>query len=181
MKFLWIIMLCLPMQLWAHGGEDHSEDEAKSAVTAQVNAGSRAYANSELFELVLVAPAAGSEGQPLSIYLDYFADNSPVADAVIELDVAGFTGTATMVQPGFYQLKTPPFKPERHAITLTIEAGEDIDLLNTELDLSPVSSEVPHDHSWTEYSTQLWFALGVLLLGLVFWRLASGRAQGEKS
>lgn len=181
MKFLWIILFCLPLQLWAHGGEDHGEEEQKTAAAMPASSGSRAYASSELFELVLVAPAAGSAEQQLSIYLDYFADNSPVEGAVIELDLAGFTGKATMVQPGFYQLKTPALKAERHSVTLTIEAGEDLDLLTTALDLTPASIEVPHDHSWTEYSTQLWFAVGILLFALVVWRLASSRRQGELS
>lgn len=178
MKFLWFIIFCLPLQLWAHGGEDHSDEEKKPAAPTAASSGSRAYASSELFELVLVAPAAGSAEQQLSIYLDYFADNSPVADAVIELDAAGFSGKATMVQPGFYQLKTAALLPQRHAVTLTIEAGDNLDLLTTELDLTPISTEVPHDHSWTEYSSQLWLVLGVLVLALVFWRLASRRSQG---
>lgn len=180
MKFLWFVMFCLPLQLWAHGGEDHGDEDKKPVAPAATSSGSRAYASSELFELVLVAPAAGSAEQQLSIYLDYFADNSPVTGAVIELDAAGFNGKATMVQPGFYQLKTPVLLAQRHAVTLTIEAGDDIDLLTTELDLTPVSTEVPHDHSWTEYSSQLLLALGVLVLALVFWRLASRRSQGAK-
>ena len=179
MKFLWILIFCLPLQLWAHDGEDHS-DEKKPAAPATNSSGSRAYASSELFELVLVAPAAGSAEQQLSIYLDYFADNSPVEGAVIELDTAGFSGKATMVQPGFYQLKAAALLPQRHAVTLTIEVGDDIDLLTTELDLTPVSAEVPHNHSWTEYSSKLWLALGLLVMALIFWRLASRRQRGAK-
>jgi len=177
MKFLWLIIFCLPLQLWAHGGEDHGDEEKKPAAQAAASSGSRAYASSELFELVLVAPAGGSAEQQLSIYLDYFADNSQVANAVIELDFAGFSGKATMVQPGFYQLKVPALKAERHNVTLTIEAGDELDLLTTELDLTPISTEIPHNHSWTEYSAQLLLALGVLVLALVFWRLATRRSQ----
>lgn len=180
MKFLWLILLCLPLQLWAHGGEDHGEEEQKTAAAMPASTGSRAYASSELFELVLVAPAAGSEGQPIDIYLDYFADNSQVAGAVIELDLAGFSGKATMVQPGFYQLKAPALKAERHNVTLTIEAGDNLDLLTAELDLTPISTEIVHDHSWTEYSSQLLLALGVLVLALLFWCLATRRSQGAK-
>ncbi|MCT6701037.1 hypothetical protein [Rheinheimera sp. 4Y26] len=180
MKFFWFILFCLPLQLWAHGGEDHGDEEQKTAAVMPASTGSRAYASSELFELVLVAPAAGTDGQLIDIYLDYFADNSQVEGAVIELDLAGFSGKATMVQPGFYQLKAPALKAERHSITLTIEAGDNLDLLTTELDLTPASTEVPHDHSWTEYSSQLLLALGVLVLALLFWRLASRRSQEAK-
>ena len=64
MKFLWIILFCLPLQLWAHGGEDHGEEEQKTTAAMPASSGSRAYASSELFELVLEeVRASGLEEQ----------------------------------------------------------------------------------------------------------------------
>jgi len=180
MKFFWLVLFCLPLQLWAHGDEDHSADGHDKAVknVATMPSNHRAYASSDLFELVLVALPADATEQPLSIYLDHYADNSPVADAIIELDIPGFSGKATMLRPGFYQLKLPALQATRHPVTLTIEAGDALDLLSTELDLTPVSYELPHQHSWTEYRSQLWFAAGLLLLALLIWRLAFTRRAG---
>jgi hypothetical protein len=172
---LTIGLLAAPQHALAHGGEDHG-DEDKAALTLPAEGQSRrAYASSELFELVLVAPEASENNASLQIYLDYYADNSPVKDAVIELSSSAFSGTAKMLQPGLYQLDVKTLPATTHAIALTIEAGDDIDLLNTKLDLTPHSTTVEHQHSWTEYSTQYVIGVGVLLVGLLLWRLSRQR------
>ncbi|MFN6972628.1 MAG: hypothetical protein ACK4NN_17290, partial [Rheinheimera sp.] len=157
----WVMIVSLPLQLFAHNGDDHGDDEKSVQPVALSATGSRAYASSELFELVLVAPAAApSEHSPsvtaqsandagtaqqLTIYLDYFADNSPVADAVIDVDANGFSGKASMLQPGVYQLAVPALQSQRYAISFTIEAGDELDLLSTELDLTTTQQELPHE------------------------------------
>lgn len=179
-------LVMAPQQALAHGGEDHG-DEDKAALTLPAEGQSRrAYASSELFELVLVAPEAANSSATLQIYLDYYADNSPVKDAVIELSSSAFSGTAKMLQPGLYQLDVKTLPATTHAIALTIEAGEDIDLLNTKLDLTPQNNTVEHQHSWTEYSTQYVIGVGALLVGLLIWRLSRQRkapdtTTGQKS
>jgi hypothetical protein len=173
-------LLAAPQHALAHGGEDHG-DEDKAALTLPAEGQSRrAYASSELFELVLVAPEAANSSATLQIYLDHYADNSPVKDAVIELSSSAFSGTAKMLQPGLYQLDVKALPPTSHAIALTIEAGDDIDLLNTKLDLTPPSDTVEHQHSWTEYSTQYVIGVGVLLVGLLLWRLSRQRKVNSK-
>ena len=69
----------------------------------------------------------------------------------------------------------------RIPIALTIEAGDDIDLLNTKLDLTPQSDTVEHQHSWTEYSTQYLIAAGVLFVLFFIWRLARQRKVVSKA
>lgn len=178
---LTICLLVAPQHALAHGGEDHG-DEDKAALTLPAEGQSRrAYASSELFELVLVAPEASENNASLQIYLDYYADNSPVKDAVIELSSSAFSGTAKMLQPGLYQLDVKTLPATTHAIALTIEAGDDIDLLNTKLDLTPHSNTVEHQHSWTEYSTQYVIGVGVLLVGLLLWRLSRQRKAAGKT
>lgn len=177
-------LVMAPQHALAHGGEDHSSqergDEDKAALTLPAEGQSRrAYASSELFELVLVAPEAANSSATLQIYLDYYADNSQVKDAVIELSSSAFSGTAKMLQPGLYQLDVKTLPATTHAIALTIEAGDDIDLLNTKLDLTPHSNTVEHQHSWTEYSTQYVIGVGVLLVGLLLWRLSRQRKNAE--
>ena len=180
---LTICLVAAPLHALAHGGEDHGEAD-KAAVTLPAEGQSRrAYASSELFELVLVAPgsADANNSTSLQIYLDHYADNSPVKDAVIELSSSAFSGTAKMLQPGLYQLDVKTLPATTHAIALTIEAGDDIDLLNTKLDLTPHSNVLEHQHSWTEYSTQYVIGVGVLLVGLLVWRLARQRKAAGKT
>ncbi len=182
----WALTICLlvaPQHALAHGGEDHG-DEDKAALTLPAEGQSRrAYASSELFELVLVAPEVSENNADthLQIYLDYYADNSPVKDAVIELSSSAFSGTAKMLQPGLYQLDVKTLPASIHAIALTIEAGDDIDLLNTKLDLTPHSTTVEHQHSWTEYSTQYVIGVGALLVALLLWRLSRQRKTAGKT
>ena len=180
---LTICLVAAPHHALAHGGEDHG-DEDKAALTLPAEGQSRrAYASSELFELVLVAPesANANNNSSLQIYLDHYADNSPVKDAVIELSSSAFSGTAKMLQPGLYQLDVKTLPATTHAIALTIEAGDDIDLLNTKLDLTPQSNIVEHQHSWTEYSTQYVIGVGAVLVGLLLWRLARQRKAAGKT
>ena len=180
---LTICLLAAPQHALAHGGEDHG-DEDKAALTLPAEGQSRrAYASSELFELVLVAPevSENNANSSLQIYLDHYADNSPVKDAVIELSSSAFSGTATMLQPGLYQLDVKTLPATTHAIALTIEAGDEIDLLNTKLDLTPQSNIVEHQHSWTEYSTQYVIGVGAVLVGLLVWRLARQRKAAGKT
>ncbi|MDZ7871361.1 MAG: hypothetical protein U5L02_19525 [Rheinheimera sp.] len=182
----WVLTICLATmasQALAHGGEDHG-DEDKAALTLPAEGQSRrAYASSELFELVLVAPevSENNANSSLQIYFDHYADNSPVKDAVIELSSSAFGGTAKMLQPGLYQLNVKTLPASTHAIALTIEAGDEIDLLNTKLDLTPHSTTVEHQHSWTEYSTQYVIGVGAVLVGLLVWRLARQRKAAGKS
>ena len=178
---LTICLVAAPLHALAHGGEDHG-DEDKAALTLPAEGQSRrAYASSELFELVLVAPESADTNTQLQIYLDSYADNSPVKDAVIELSSSAFSGTAKMLQPGLYQLDVKTLPATTHAIALTIEAGDDIDLLNTKLDLTPQSNIVEHQHSWTEYSTQYVIGVGAVLVGLLLWRLARQRKAAGKT
>lgn len=178
MKFICLLWWWLPLQLWAHGADDHA-GTAPQAAAAMAEGSRRAEASSELFELVLIAPAADSEQQQMDIYLDYFADNSPVPQASIELDIAGVSTTATMVKPGFYQLKTARLKAGRHSVTLTIDDGANLDLLTTVLDLTPKSPATQQEQGWRENRSQLWFSIGMVLLVLLAWRLVSARRQGE--
>ena len=70
-----VLALLLAGNAFAHGGEDHG-DGAAATPAAAVEAGPRATAASEDFELVAL-----TQGDKLLIYLDRFATNEPVAGA----------------------------------------------------------------------------------------------------
>lgn len=119
----------------------------------------RATAQTEDFELVAV-PTGGK----LTLYLDRYADNTPVTGAVIEVESGAFKAVAREIEPGLYTVPGDAFaKPARYPLTLSIQVGETADLLAATLDLAaPPSAGVEHVHTWGEWV--VWGAAGALLM-----------------
>lgn len=161
---------------WADEGHDHSD----AAPAAAGQALPRFAAESELFELVGVL-----DGQRVTLYLDRYADNSPVRDAQIELEIGGAKFKAAPHSDGEYEVLLPEApKPGVLPVTATVSAGNEADLLAGELDIHEAAhaDEAPHTHSWTEYAG--WGAGGLAALALLVWggrrmmRARSVRAGG---
>ncbi len=151
-------------------GHDHGDAAPAAAGTALP----RFSAVSEIFELVGVL-----DGKQVTLYLDRFADNSPVRGAQIELEIAGAKFKAQTLGDDAYEvtLKEAP-KPGVLPITATVTAGADTDLLAGELDLHEAAhaEEAVHQHSWKAYAT--WAAgglFGLAALVLVGRRLMAPR------
>ena len=123
---LTICLVAAPQHVLAHGGEDHG-DEDKASLTLPAE-GAKPAGLCQFggclnwcwwrrnLQTPITTPAC-------KIYLDHYADNSPVKNAVIELSSSAFSGTAKMLQPGLYQLNVKTLPATTHAIALTIEAG----------------------------------------------------------
>jgi hypothetical protein len=146
-------VLLTPGVLLASEGHDHGD-----APTAAGPTQPRFAAVSETFELVGVL-----SGKQITLYLDRFADNSPVRDAQIELEIASVKLKAEKHGDAEYEvvLADEP-KPGVLPITATVTAGKEVDLLVGELDLheSVHANEAAHTHSWKEYAA---WALGGLI------------------
>ncbi len=146
---------------WAGPGHDHG-DEAPVTVGEALP---RFAAVSEIFELVGVL-----SGTKITLYLDRFADNSPVRDAKIELEVGSAKVTATKQGDDAYEvmLAEAP-EPGVLPITATVTAGNEVDLLAGELDIPEAAhaDAAAHTHSWTEYAG--WAAGGIAALWLLAW------------
>ena len=123
---LLILLLCLfSLFAQAHGDEDH---DAKPATVA-IGGAPRLVTHSELFELIGIV-----ENGAMTVYLDRFADNSPVTDAKIEVVAGSEKGIATANENGTYRFVSKAFaKPSEIPITFTISAGNDADLLAGDL------------------------------------------------
>ena len=150
---------------WAGEGHDHG-DAAPAAVGQALP---RFSAVSEAFELVGVL-----SGKQLTLYLDRFADNSPVRGAQIELEIGGakFKARASEERQGEdeYEVLLPEApKPGVLPVTATITAGNETDLLAGELDIHEEAhdEEVVVTHGWTE--TAGWGAGGVAVMALLLW------------
>ena len=128
-----VVFAVLAGTAWAHGGEDHGGEAAPAPPAAVAP---RANAQSEEFELVAVL-----QGEQLTLTLDRFATNEPVADAKIEVESGSvLKANATQVSAGLYALRVPAgvfAKPEKYPLTITVQAGKSSDLLTATLDLTP--------------------------------------------
>jgi hypothetical protein len=103
---------------------DHSHDEAPQAITGP--ALPRFEAHSDMFEVVGVL--GNSE---LSIFVDRYGDNTPVLQAKVELKSGATEAIGQFHEDhGDYSFAAASFKkPGSHPITLTITAGDEVDIL----------------------------------------------------
>ena len=156
---------------WAGEGHDHGE----AAPAAVGQALPRFSAVSETFEIVGVL-----SGKQITLYLDRFADNSPVGGAQIELEIGGAKFIAQKQGEDEYEVVLPEAPKEGVLpVTATVTAGTEVDLLAGELDIHDMAhaDEAAHTHSWTEYAG--WGAGGLAALALLAWggrRVMSARS-----
>ena len=148
-----IFTLLSPMAI-AGAGHDHAEAAPKTQGTALP----RFVAFSEDLEMVGIV-----NGKQLTIYLDRFTDNSPVNDALIDIDIQGGKYKAEKHGVGEYEvILKNTLKPGVIAITATIQAGDLNDLLATELDLHENKDVLSHRSSWKGIA--LWIGAGLFVL-----------------
>ena len=155
------VALTFALSALAHAGGDASDGHShgEAAAPAMTVAGApRASAQTEEFELVAVL-----EGKKLTLYLDRFATNGPVADAQIEVDSSALKATATQIAAGVYSLPGESFaKPGKYPLAISVQTGDSSDLLTVTLDLPhPVAGAAPVN-SWNNWAVA--GAAGALLL-----------------
>lgn len=156
-----VAMLLTAVPTWAGEGHDHG-DAAPAAVGQALP---RFSAVSETFELVGVL-----RGKQVTLYLDRFADNSPVRGAQIELEIGTAKFKAMKQGEDEYEVVLAEVPaPGVLPITAMVTAGGEVDLLAGELDIHKAAQpeEAGHTHSWTEVAG--WAAGGVVVLGLLAW------------
>ncbi|MBI5900318.1 MAG: LPXTG cell wall anchor domain-containing protein [Rhodocyclales bacterium] len=155
-----IVLFTVTFSAFGHGGEDHGAPPPPVAQAIDP----RAAAATEEFEVV-----TSLEGKKLVVYVDRFASNEPVAQAKVEIEGAGLKGVASEMAPGTYVLDVAPsLPPAKHPLTISIEAGDTVDLLSATLDTSASVANVAHSHGWSEWI--VWVLAGALLLltGILF-------------
>lgn len=130
----------LSLALWlfsplaqAHGDENH--DAIPTA--AAIEGAPRLVTHSDLFELVGIV-----EKGAMTLYLDRYADNSPVTNAQIEVEAGSEKGIATANVDGTYRFASKVFaEPTEIPITFTINAGDETDLLAGDLVIADAHTE----------------------------------------
>jgi hypothetical protein len=152
-------VLLTPRLALAAGDHDHGD----AAPTTGGAALPRFAAASDLFELVGVL-----DGKQITLYLDRGADNSPITDAQIELDVAGKKFKAVKHGTDEFEVVLPQAPtPGLLQIAATVSVGTDADLLAGELDIHEAAhaDELAHRHSRKEYAG--WAAGGIAVLAVL--------------
>jgi len=121
----------------AHGDEDHGAAPA----TVAVGGAPRIAVYSDLFELVGIV-----ENGAMTLYLDRYIDNAPVADANIEVETGSEKLIATANPDGTYRVVAKAFaKPTEIPVTFTITAGSDSDLLAGDLVVADAHADDSHN------------------------------------
>lgn len=130
---LLLLSLMVPVLAFAHGGEDHSHDEAPSAQTA-IAGEPRIETATETFEIV-----GRLQRGELSLLIDRYETNEPVLDGQVEVDLNGQKANARFhADHGKYAVDDQAFlkalaEPGTHALVFTVSAGNDTDLLEATL------------------------------------------------
>jgi hypothetical protein len=139
----------------AGDGHDHGEAPATTADAALP----RFVASSDKLELVGVL-----NDRQLALYLDRRADNSPVDDARIELEIGNHKLLANRTGAGEFAATLKESLPsEELPVTASVVLGDDADLLAGSLDLHPDS----HAEPATAPSWKTMVAGGLLILGIL--------------
>lgn len=164
------ILILAPKLAMAGDGHDHGE----AAPTATGPALPRFAAVSDLFELVGVL-----NGKQITLYLDRTADNSPVTDAQIEIEIAGTKLKAEKHEDAYEVVLAAAPKPGVLPVTATVTAGTETDLLAGEFDLHEEvhADESAHAHGWQEYAGWAAGAIAALAVLIVVGRRVSANRQ----
>jgi len=157
-RFAALVCLTLATSVFASEGHDHGGAPAASAISASP----RITLHSDLFELTGIVDS----GQ-MTVYLDRYATNEPLAGANIAFESGSDKGLASPQADGTYLIKFEGLeKPGELHLSFTVTAGQDTDLLAGELTLGD-----PHAHNdeadnqpwwrWSAYTAGLLVLLGV--------------------
>lgn len=162
-----LLLVFAPTMLWAHEGEDHSEEPA--VATAIVAPSGRLETRTANIELV-----AAASNDDLTIWIDRWASGEPIANAAVSVTI---DGTRVVAQPagGTYTLSTPALDVEGdHKLSFIVSQGGAIDTMSGTLSIAKPPEEAAQGIPWRA-ALLILLALGVAVAAYVFWR---SRARG---
>jgi hypothetical protein len=154
--FTWVTISLLVGSVNAHEGHD----DAASPVASIAGAGSpRIEAASDLFEIVGVVDKGA-----MTLFLDRYATNEPIANAKIDIEIGSAKGPAQVNSDGTYTFRHAALAtPGQLPVTLAITAGGDGDLLTGEL-VIPDPNAANARAEASPFLKQLGLAAGALIL-----------------
>ncbi len=153
----------------AHEGHDHGPP----APALPSSLKPRIAVHSDAYELVAVA-----NGQQLTIYLDRYASNTPVADARIEIIAGAATLQASALPDSTYRATLPALdKAGRHELVFNIQHKDGDDLLagTLETPVAGAATAANQRPSGWSLTTLILIGLGALAVGLALGRSSRSR------
>lgn len=156
----------------AHEGHEHDA----TVKPADIRLTPRFETRSEGVEIVGVLA-----DKNLVIYLDNAVDNAPVQGAQIEVEGQEIKGVAREMADGVYQLPVASLiKPGKHPLTISVQAGEIVDLLAATLEVGEARDA---QASTGRADRQWWLFAGIPLVllsgGLIARRLRRQPKKGS--
>ena len=156
------------LPLWSTHALGHGDHEAPAAPTSALP---RVEAHSDLFELVGIV-----EGDLMRLYLDRYASNEPVQGASLEIEaVSAATQPPTVIKAkasanddGTYTWQEPALaRAGEWAISFTILAGKESDLVSGDLKLEDASDSGVHGWWQDAREDWAWGLAGLILLAVL--------------
>jgi hypothetical protein len=145
-----ILLVPSNVRAWAHEGDEH-DGSAKIASVAPLP---RAETSSDTFELVALASAG-----EVIIYLDRFATNEPVRDALVVIETPQGSVEARRASDGTYRLAAPwTGIAGRYDLIATVTKDGEADVLTFTLNIPSANQAVAATSSGLSGSA---FALGI--------------------
>jgi hypothetical protein len=162
-----VVIASMAFATTAYAGEGHDHGDAAPVATG---AGSpRVSSHSDLFELVGIVDAGA-----MTIYIDRHATNEPVTGAKVEVEAGAAKGVATPQPDGTYRFEHAVFKEASTlAVSFTVVAGSDSDLLAGDLTLTDAHAGHDDDHAarpWLRWAAYAAGALALLVVAAVLVR-----------
>lgn len=174
-----------PLSLAGPGHDhDHDHDHGQADEPAAVNTPAQARFEAARAPFELVGELAG---RTLTLYIDHLADNSPVSDARLALEVAGQAVPVRRVGDGTFEatLAVEP-APGAHPVRVSVTTARDAAQMDASLAM-PDASHDDHTEAESQAPTAMprsvWVG-GALLLAVVggwfMWRRAVARQGGAQ-
>lgn len=144
----------------ADAGHDHG-NETPAAPSGP--ASPKFEAHSDLFEVV-----GSFDGHELSVFVDQYADNAPVLKAKVELESGSTKAVGQFHEDsGDYRFAVKSFeKPGEYPVTLTVTAGDEVDILAANLVIPDGHAGEDHAHG-DDTSSPLYQRIGIGAAALV--------------
>jgi cobalt-zinc-cadmium efflux system membrane fusion protein len=164
LAFLALAICWLPSPGQAHEGHDHGPPAPPLPTTVKP----RIAVHSDAYELVAIA-----NGPQLTIYLDRYATNVPIADAAIEITAGPDTLKAVPQPDSTYRVAIPAVeKPGKHELVFNIQHKDGDDLLAGVLDNSqpqPAAAGTASKSTWSALAPLI-AVFAALVLGFILGR-----------
>ena len=162
-----VLLLATPIGLWAHEGEDHSEEAKAEAAAVSASPATTGRFTAQAGGLEVVAAA---QGHDLTIWIDQWADNAPITNARVNVTVDGRSIEAQPID-GTYILDAPTLDaPGPHRLSFAVSRGDAKQTMTGTLNVAAAAPAA--DGGGVPWRTVLLvlLAAGVVAGALLLWR-----------